>query len=122
MKCAKMHVKLLVNPMQLGPVDQEKACQDTHMACTEVHNLIAESSFLFPKPLEDQMLETRSVLWSILDEATLLFQHAQSEGQSPFNDPEFRELWKKLRAEFEPLEQALIAEIRSLLSATLDDK
>lgn len=121
MKLAKMHVKLLVDPMQLGPVDQEQACKDAHAGCTEVHNLIAESSFLFPKPLEDQMLKTRSALWGILDEATLLFQEAKRKGESPFNDQHFRELWKKLRAEFEPLETAMIAEIRTLLGASDND-
>lgn len=120
-KTAKMHVKLLVDPMQLGPVDQEQACRDAHAGCTEVHNLIAESSFLFPKPLEDHMLKTRSALWSILDEATLLFQESKRKGESPFNDQHFRELWKKLRAEFEPLEAAMIAEIRTLLGATDGD-
>lgn len=121
MKTAKMHVKLLVDLNQLGPVDQEKACRDSHAACGEVHNLIADSSFLFPKSLEDQMLKTRSALWTILDEATLLFQNAKAKGQSPSNDPRFQELWKKLRAEFEPLEAAMIAEIRALLGAADED-
>lgn len=122
MKTAKMHIKLLVDPMQLGPVDQDKACKDAHAACTVVHNLIAESSFLFPKSLEDQMLKARSALWSILDEATILLQHATGQGQNPFNDPTFRELWKKLRAEFEPLETSLITEIQSLLGTADDEK
>lgn len=120
LKLAKMHVKLLVDPMQLGPVDQERACQDAHTACTDVHNLIAETSFLFPKPVEDQMLKTRSALWGVLDEASVLLADSKTNNANPFADPEFRELWKKLRAEFEPLETALIAEIRSLLGATLE--
>lgn len=121
MKVAKMHVKLLVDRMQSGPVDPDQACKDAHAACTEVHNLIAESSFLFPQPLEDQMLKSRSALWSILDEATLLLQDAKGKGESPFSDPTFCELWKKLRKEFEPLETAMIAEIRTLLGANGDD-
>lgn len=120
-KVAKSHVKLLVDPMQLGPVDQEQAVRDSHTACGELHNFIADNSFLFPKALEDRMLKTRSALWSILDKATLLFQEAKKKGQSPFNDQHFGELWKKLRAEFEPLENALIAEVRTLLGAAEDD-
>lgn len=118
MKAAKMHVKLLVDPLQLGPVDREQACKAAHAACAEVHNLVADSSFLFPKSLEDQMLETRSSLWSILDAATVLFREASRKGESPFNDQNFRELLKKFRTEFEPLEAAMIAEIRTLLGAT----
>lgn len=120
-KVAKSHVKLVVNPRQLGPVDQEQAVKDSHAACTELHNFIADNSFLFPKPLEDQMLKTRSALWTILDEATLLFQEAQRKGESPFSNPTFHELWRKLRTEFEPLEAAMIAEIRTLLGAADDD-
>ena len=121
MKTAKMHIKLLVDPMQLVPVDQEQAYRDAHAACGEVHNLIAESSFLFSKPLEDQMLKSREVLWSILDEATTLFMRSQRKGEGPFNDQQFRELWRKLPAEYEPLEAVLIAEIRTLLGATDGD-
>lgn len=62
------------------------------------------------------MLKARTALWSVVDKATTYLQTAK--GESPFNDPGFRELWKELRAEFDPLESALIAEIRSLLAAT----
>lgn len=120
LKLAKMHVKLLVDPMQLGPVDQESAWKGAHTACTDVHNLIAETSFLFPKRVEDQMLKTRSALWGVLNEASVLLAESKRKNTNPFADPEFRQLWKKLRAEFEPLETALIAEIRSLLGATLE--
>lgn len=117
LKVAKMHVKLVVDPMQLGPVDKEVAWKDANAACTDVQNLIAETSFLFPTALEEQMLKTRSALWAVLDEATSYLQTAKEKNRSPYNEPGFRELWKKLRAEFEPLETALIGEIRSLLGA-----
>ncbi len=118
---AKMHVKLLVHPAQLGPVDQDEACKNAHAACGQLQNLIAESSFLFPKPVEDSMLRARSALWSILDEATLLYDHAKRRDESPFNTPAFGELWRRLRGEFDPLEAAMIAQIRTLLGAAIDE-
>jgi hypothetical protein len=116
-KTAKGHINLLVQPLQFGPVDLEKACEDSHAACREVHNIIANSSFLFPKSLEDKMFATRSKLWSILDEATLLFKHSKGSGKSPFDNMDFRNLWKKMQTEFEPLEAEMTTEIRSLLGA-----
>jgi hypothetical protein len=120
-KTAKGHINLLVQPLQLGPVDLWKACRDSHAACQEVHNIIADSSFLFPKSLEEKMLATRSKLWAILDEATLLLDRSEQSKQSPFADPNFRNLWKKLQTEFEPLQTEMIAEIRSLLGANDED-
>lgn len=120
-KAAKCHVKRLVDPMQLGPVNQEEACKDAHVACGELHNFIADNSFLFPKPLEDRMLKTRTALWSVLDPATTVLGDAMTKRKSSFDNPAFCELSRELRAEFEPLEAALIAEIRSLLGAA-DDK
>ncbi len=120
-KTAKGHINLLVQPLQLGPVDLWKACRDSHAACQEVHNIIADSSFLFPKSLEEKILATRSKLWAILDEATLLLDRSEQSKQSPFADPNFRNLWKKLQTEFEPLQTEMIAEIRSLLGANDED-
>ncbi len=67
------------------------------------------------------MLATRSKLWAILDEATLLLDRSEQSKQSPFADPNFRNLWKKLQTEFEPLQTEMIAEIRSLLGANDED-
>lgn len=116
-KTAKGHIDLLVNPIQLEPVDLEKACKESHAACREVHNIIAISSFLFPKSLEGKMFTTRSKLWSILDEAELLLVDSKKSGTNPFDNMDFRNLWKKIQTEFEPLEAEMTTEIRSLLGA-----
>ncbi len=115
-KSAKMHIKLLIDPMQLGPVDRKQAAKDANIACTNLHNFIADSSFLFPKRIEAQMLEIRTTLWSILDEAVLQFPPDYPLEQRPD-----RTLWKTLRKELDPLEEAIIAEVRLMLGASADD-
>jgi len=121
MKTAKGYVMLLVCPAQEGPVDQKKAWSGAHRSCQELQNFIAETSLLFPKSIEDQMLKVKLELWRFVDVGGVLLQEAESKEQSPFNLPAFRELWKKLQGDFEPLEKILIAEIRTLLGATTED-
>jgi hypothetical protein len=116
-KAAKMHVKLIVDPVQPGPVDHESACQDAYTAHLKLHNFISHKSFLFPKPLEEQMLMTRDALWSVLSEANLWIK-AKHVGESLWDNDKYCQLSKTLKAEFEPLETNLTAEIRSLLAAT----
>lgn len=122
LKVAKAHVKLLVDAMPVTPVDHKRELRDAHAACTELHNMLVDTGFMFPEPIAEQMLNARLMLWSILDEATLLFSEASRTGKDRPSNSDCYELWKKLRAEFEPLETTMIAEIRTLLGAAEDER
>lgn len=114
-KKAKMHLREFLHPAQLQHVDLGQAWQESKNSCTELHNLIAEKSFVFSVELESRLLVLRNEMWSLIDDASILFSDAQKRDLDVRSNAQFSQLWKRYDTVLGPLEKTLVTEIRSLL-------
>ncbi len=112
-----MNLREFVHPAQLQQVYTPRSRRDSDESCTELNNLIAEKSFLFPVDVEARLLAFKTEMWAIFDEGNMLFSDAEKRGVDVRNNEHFRQLWKRYDAVLGPLENLLVTEVRSLLDA-----
>jgi hypothetical protein len=119
---AKSFIHHMTTPLQQGEVDHKALLDQANAACRAFHDHSLEYGFLFSKSLDEKMQSAKRKLWELLDEAGPDILEAVKKGENPLRNESVRGVNRRIGKELGPIEIELVAEVRSLLGADLDDE